>query len=157
MFGNPIKSSKSFDSRINASIARKELHPLIIMKIIANIETLQALSLKENSKAKNIPDVIYWYDRLLLLLKEDGHKNYGIPKLYFALSLQGRLHYYEPYDDDIPNNDLNNLEWDLLEQDQDVLIQLPDLLIQLPDLLNQKQNVLDKKQDLLDKKQDLLN
>ena len=59
MFGNPTKSSKSFDSPINASKARKELHPLIITKIIANIESLQALSLKENSKVKNIPDVIY--------------------------------------------------------------------------------------------------
>ena len=87
MMGNPTKSSNSFDSQTNASKARKELHPLIITKIIANIESLQALSLKENSKVKNIPDVVYWYDRLLLLLKED--ENYGIPKLYFALSLQG--------------------------------------------------------------------
>ena len=56
MMGNPTKSSKSFDSQTNASKARKELHPLIITKIIANIESL---SFKEESKAKNIPDVIY--------------------------------------------------------------------------------------------------
>ena len=70
MMGNPTKSSKSFDSPINASKARKELHPLIITKIIANIESL---SFKEESKAKNIPDVIYssMIDYVLLLLKED--------------------------------------------------------------------------------------
>ena len=72
MFGNPKKNSKSFDSQINASKARKELHPLIITKIIANIESLQALSLKENSKAKNIPDVIYWYDRLHIAVIKRG-------------------------------------------------------------------------------------
>ena len=56
MMGNPTKSSKSFDSQTNASKARKELHPLIITKIIANIESL---SFKEESEVKNIPDVIY--------------------------------------------------------------------------------------------------
>ena len=56
MTGNPTKSSNSFDSQTNASKARKELHPLIITKIIANIESL---SFKEESEVKNIPDVIY--------------------------------------------------------------------------------------------------
>ena len=121
MFGNPTKSSKSFDSRTNASIARKELHPLIITKIIANIESL---SVKEESEVKNIPDVIYWYDRLLLLLKEDRedgnenyrHPNYGIlGNIHAECILKGRLRYYEPsfefgIDDVITNNDLSNVE-----------------------------------------------
>ena len=39
-------------------------------------------------------------------LKENqGSYDYGI-----ALSLKGRLLYYEPIDDDIPNNDLSNVE-----------------------------------------------
>ena len=39
-------------------------------------------------------------------LKENqGSYDYGI-----ALSLKGRLLYYEPIDDDIPNNDLSNME-----------------------------------------------
>ena len=104
------KTSKSFDSWINAAKARKEFHPLILIKIIAKIESLQQMSLKKKSKIKNIPDVIYWYDRLLPLLKEDGNANYGIPISAFAMSLKGRLLYYEPPDDDVPNNDLNNVE-----------------------------------------------
>ena len=78
---SPSKSSKSFDSWINDAKARKELHPLIIMKIIATIESLQSMKLKSKVKnspkiekglaaqIKNIPDVIYWYDRLLPLLQ----------------------------------------------------------------------------------------
>ena len=38
-------------------------------------------------------------------LKEDGCEDYGI-----ALTLKGRLLYYEPIDDDIPNNDLSNVD-----------------------------------------------
>ena len=104
------KTSKSIDSWINAAKARKELHPLIIMKIIAKIESLQQMSLKKKSKIKNIPDVIYWYDRLLLLLKEGGNANYGIPISEFAISLKGRLLYYEPPDDGVPNSKLSNVE-----------------------------------------------
>ena len=40
-----------------------------------------------------------------LPVKENGSYDYGI-----SLSLKGRLLYYEPIDDDIPNNDLNNVE-----------------------------------------------
>ena len=104
------KTSKSFDSWINAAKARKELHPLIIMKIIAKIESLQQMSLKKKSKIKNIPDVIYWYDRLLLLLKDGGNAGYGIPISDFAISLKGRLLYYEPPDDGVPNSKLSNVE-----------------------------------------------
>ena len=122
---SPTKSSKSFDSWINAAKSRRELHPLIIMKIIAKIESLQALSLKEKSKVKNIPDVIYWYDQLLPLIKEDGNGNYGIPKGDFVLSLQGRLLYYEPSNDDMSNNDLSNME---LEEVLDLKKQLVAIL-----------------------------
>ena len=67
--------------KIHDAKARKGLHPLIIMKIIATIESLQSMKLKSKVKnspkiekglaaqIKNIPDVIYWYDRLLPLLK----------------------------------------------------------------------------------------
>ena len=67
--------------KIHDAKARKDLHPLIIMKIIATIESLQSMKLKSKVKnspkiekglaaqIKNIPDVIYWYDRLLPLLK----------------------------------------------------------------------------------------
>ena len=58
MMGNPTKSSNSFDSQTNASKAKKELHPLIITKIIANIESL-SFKEEESSEVKNIPDVIY--------------------------------------------------------------------------------------------------
>ena len=72
---------KSFNSWINDAKAREDLHPLIIMKIIAIIESLQSMKLKSKVKnspkiekglaaqIKNIPDVIYWYDRLLPLLQ----------------------------------------------------------------------------------------
>ena len=40
-----------------------------------------------------------------LPVKENGSYDYGI-----GLSLKGRLLYYEPIDDDIPNNDLSNVE-----------------------------------------------
>ena len=75
------------------------------------VPLLQAMSLKKQSKvnAENIPDVIYWYDRLLPL-KEDTNGNYGISKQVIALSLNGRLLYYEPINDDIPNNDLSSAE-----------------------------------------------
>ena len=75
------------------------------------VPLLQAMSLKKQSKVntENIPDVIYWYDRLLPL-KEDTNGNYGISKQVIALSLNGRLLYYEPINDDIPNNDLSSAE-----------------------------------------------
>ena len=111
----PSKRYKSLDSWFNDAKTRKDLHPLVIMKIIATIESLQSMKLKSKVKnspligftaqIKNIPDVIYWYDRLLLLFKEDGTEDYG-----FALTLKGRLLYYEPIEDDIPNNDLSNVE-----------------------------------------------
>ena len=78
---NLSKRYKSFNSWINDAKARGDLHPLIIMKIIAVIESLQSMKLKSKVKnspkiekglaaqIKNIPDVIYWYDRLLPLLK----------------------------------------------------------------------------------------
>ena len=78
---NLYKRYKSFNSWINDAKAREDLHPLIIMKIIAVIESLQSMKLKSKVKnspkiekglaaqIKNIPDVIYWYDRLLPLLK----------------------------------------------------------------------------------------
>ena len=40
-----------------------------------------------------------------LPVKEDGCEDYGL-----ALCLKGRLLYYEPIDDDIPNNNLSNVE-----------------------------------------------
>jgi hypothetical protein len=117
---SPQKCLKFFDSWINEAKARKDLHPLIIMKMIAKMESLQAFSLKNQSKVNEIiPDVIYWYDRLLLLLKEDGTEDYG-----FALTLKGRLLYYEPIEDDIPNNDLSNVE---LEEVLDLKKQLVDV------------------------------
>ena len=42
LIDNIMKSSKSFGSWINDAKARKDLHPLIIMKIIGKIESLQA-------------------------------------------------------------------------------------------------------------------
>ena len=77
----PSKRYKSLNSWFNDAKARNELHPLIIMQIIATIESLQSMKLKSKVKnspkiekglatqIKNIPDVIYWYDRLLPLLK----------------------------------------------------------------------------------------
>ena len=120
LIDNIPKDSKSFESCINTAKLRKKLHPLIIMKIIAVIESLQSMKLKSKVKnspkiekglaaqIKNIPDVIYWYDRLLSLLKED--ENYGMESDWAFLSLKGRLLYYEPSNDDIPNNDLSNVE-----------------------------------------------
>ena len=115
MMGNPTKSYNSFDSQINASKARKELHPLIITKIIANIEFLSFK--EESSEVKNISDVIYWYDRLLLSLKKDRkdeNENYGVLRdIHAVCILQGRLKYYEPGivgNFVIPNNDLSNVE-----------------------------------------------
>ena len=123
LIDNIPKDSKSFESCINTAKNRKKLHPLIIMKIIAKIESLQAKSLKKQSKVnKNIPDVIYWYDRLFSLLKEDG--NYGMESDWAFLSLKGRLLYYEPSADDIPNNDLSNVE---LEEVLDLKKQLVDV------------------------------
>ena len=52
-------------------------------------------------------------------LKENASYDYGI-----ALSLKGRLLYYEPIDDDIPNNDLSNVE---LEEVLDLKKQLVDV------------------------------
>ena len=78
---NLSKRYKSFNSWINDTKAREDLHPLIIMKIIATIESLQSMKLKSKVKnspkidkglaaqIKNIPDVIYWYHRLLPLLQ----------------------------------------------------------------------------------------
>ena len=54
-----------------------------------------------------------------LPVKEDGSEDYGI-----ALSLKGRLLYYEPIDDDIPNNDLSKVE---LEEVLDLKKQLVDV------------------------------
>ena len=77
----PSKRYKSLNSWFNDAKTRNELHPLIIMQIIATIESLQSMKLKSKVKnspkiekglatqIKNIPDVIYWYDRLLPLLK----------------------------------------------------------------------------------------
>ena len=42
LIDNIMKSPKSFGSWINDAKARKDFHPLIIMKIIAKIESLQA-------------------------------------------------------------------------------------------------------------------
>ena len=118
------KTSKSIDSWINAAKARKELHPLIIMKIIAKIESLQQMSLKKKSKIKNIPNVIYWYDRLLPLLKEDGNAKYGIPISDFGISLKGRLLYYEAAD--IQNDNLNSVEL------EEVLVLKKQLVVVMP-------------------------
>ena len=81
LIDNIPTSSKSFESCINTAKLKEKLHPLIIMKIIATIESLQSMKLKSKVKnspkiekglaaqIKNIPDVIYWYDRLLPLLQ----------------------------------------------------------------------------------------
>jgi hypothetical protein len=123
LIDNIPTSSKSFESCINTAKLKEKLHPLIIMKIIAKIECLQAKSLKKQSKvSKNVPDVIYWYDRLLSLLKGNG--NYGMESDWAFLSLKGRLLYYEPSNDDIPNNDLSNVE---LEEVLDLKKQLVDV------------------------------
>jgi hypothetical protein len=53
LIDNIMKSSKSFGSWINDAKAKKDLHPLIIMKIIAKIESLQARGTSILGKVRN--------------------------------------------------------------------------------------------------------
>ena len=53
----PSKRYKSLDSWFNDAKTRKDLHPLVIMKIIATIESLQSMKLK--SKVKNSPKMCF--------------------------------------------------------------------------------------------------